>query len=153
MILESIMTRPVVTVELDDSLRAIKELLDVAPFHHLLVQEDGILYGVITDRDLYKALSSNLGTPLESPRDTATLNKRAHQIMTRKPWTLPRTADVFEAIHLFNHRGIACIPIVDADNRIEGIVTTRDIFRLLEANRHRFNNATNKPDTTGESTP
>ena len=151
MILESIMTRPVVTVELDDSLRAIKELLDVAPFHHLLVQEDGILYGVITDRDLYKALSPNLGTPLESPRDTATLNKRAHQIMTRKPWTLSRSADVFEAIHLFNHRGIACIPIVDADNRIEGIVTTRDIFRLLEANRHRFNNATNTPAAAGDS--
>ncbi len=151
MILESIMSRPVVTVELDDSLRAIKEILDVAPFHHLLVQEDGILYGVITDRDLYKALSPNLGTPLESARDTATLNKRAHQIMTRKPWTLPRSADVFEAIHLFNHRGIACVPIVDADNRIEGIVTTRDIFRLLEANRHRFNNATNKPAAAGDS--
>ncbi len=153
MILESIMTRPVVTVELDDSLRAIKEILDAAPFHHLLVQEDGILYGVITDRDLYKALSPNLGTPLESPRDTATLNKRAHQIMTRKPWTLPRSADVFEAIHLFNHRGIACVPIVDADNRIEGIVTTRDIFRLLEANRHRFNNATQKPDPAGDPRP
>lgn len=153
MILESIMTRPVVTEELDDSLRAIKELLDVAPFHHLPVQEDGILYGVITDRDLYKALSPNLGTPLESARDTATLNKRAHQIMTRKPWTLPRSADVFEAIHLFNHRGIACISIVDADNRIEGIVTTRDIFRLLEANRNRFNNATNQPAAAGDSSP
>jgi acetoin utilization protein AcuB len=143
MILEKIMSRPVVTVELDDSLRAIKEILDAAPFHHLLVHEDGILYGVITDRDLYKALSPNLGTPLESARDTATLNKRAHQIMTRKPWTLPRTADVFEAIHLFNHRGIACVPIVDEDKRIEGIVTTRDIFRLLETNKHRFNAATN----------
>lgn len=150
MILEKIMSHPVVTVELDDSLRAIKQILDVAPFHHLLVQEGGILYGVITDRDLYKALSPNIGTPTESPRDAATLNKRAHQIMTRKPWTLPRTADVFEAIHLFNHKRIACIPIVDDDNRIEGIVTTRDIFRLLEANKHRFNAATN---SAGDSTP
>jgi acetoin utilization protein AcuB len=148
MILEKIMTRPVVTVELDDSVRAIKQILDVAPFHHLLVQEDGILYGVITDRDVFKALSPNIGTPLESARDAATLNKRAHQIMTRKPWTLPRTADVFEAIYLFNHRGIACVPVVDANNRIEGIVTTRDIFRLLEANKHRFNAATN---ASGES--
>jgi CBS domain-containing protein len=42
------------------------------------------------------------------------------------------------------------VPVVDANNRIEGIVTTRDIFRLLEANKHRFNAATN---ASGESIP
>jgi len=36
MILENIMTRPVVTVELDDSLRAIKEIVGVAALHQLL---------------------------------------------------------------------------------------------------------------------
>ncbi len=137
MILENIMSKPVVTVTLDDSLREVKEIFDHSAFHHLLVEEHNILYGVISDRDLLRALSPNIGTPLESNRDTATLNKRVHQIMTRKPITLSAKADVFEAIGLMNNHNISCIPIVDREQRIEGIVSWRDIFRLLEANRHR----------------
>jgi acetoin utilization protein AcuB len=134
MTLDKIMTHPVVTVELDDSVREMKAILDAAPFHHLLVTEGKTLYGVISDRDIFKALSPNLGTPLESPRDAAALNKRAHQIMTRKPYTLGRNAGIKQAISLFEKHKISCIPIVDADNCVEGIVTTRDIIRLLGKN-------------------
>jgi len=134
MTLDKIMTHPVVTVELDDSVRDLKAILDAAPFHHLLVTEGKTLYGVISDRDIFKALSPNLGTPLESPRDAAALNKRAHQIMTRKPYTLRRNASIKQAISLFEKHKISCIPIVDADNCVEGIVTTRDIIRLLGKN-------------------
>ena len=138
MILESIMTRPVVTVGLDDSLHTVKEIFERTSFHHLLVEEEGELFGVISDRDLLRALSPNIGTQLETNRDAATLNKRVHQIMTRKPVTLQKAADVFEAIALFNRHNISCIPVTDTERRIEGIVSWRDIFRLLEANRHRL---------------
>ncbi|MDP1931778.1 MAG: CBS domain-containing protein [Gammaproteobacteria bacterium] len=138
MILEKIMSKPVVTVELNDSLRTVKEIFDSSSFHHLLVEEHGELFGVISDRDLLRAISPHIGTLLETNRDAATLNKRVHQIMTRKPVTLRRSADVFEAIELFNRHTISCIPITDTENRIEGIVSWRDIFRLLEANRQRL---------------
>lgn len=138
MILEKIMSKPVVTVELDDSLRTVRDIFESTSFHHLLVAEHGELYGVISDRDLLRAISPNIGTLLETNRDAATLNKRVHQIMTRKPITLRKSADVFEAIALFNQHNISCIPITDTENRIEGIVSWRDIFRLLEANRKRL---------------
>jgi len=135
MILEKVMKKAVVTVGLDDSLRIIKEIFDHGNIHHLLVEEANQLYGVISDRDLWQAISPNLGTAFESVRDTATLNKRAHHIMTRKPITLHKEADIFEAISIFNRHRISCIPIVTSEQQIVGIITWRDIFRLLEADR------------------
>lgn len=43
-----VMTTRVVTVEMDDRLTVVKEILDKAPFRHLLVVENKQLQGVIT---------------------------------------------------------------------------------------------------------
>ncbi|MCB1648655.1 MAG: CBS domain-containing protein [Pseudomonadales bacterium] len=138
MTLDEIMSHPVATVEMDDSLKDVKVLLDNAPFHHVLVVESGVLWGVISDRDVYRELSPTLGTPMESTRDLALLNKPVHTFMTRKPITLPKTATLFEAVTLFNHHDISCIPIVDAEKHVLGIVTTHDLLKLLEARRYRL---------------
>ena len=63
----AITSRPVVTIEMDDPLSVVKEIFDNVQFHHLLVVEKGKLFGVIFDRDLFKALSRNLGTALKNP--------------------------------------------------------------------------------------
>lgn len=128
---KDIMQARAVTVELDDKLSTVREIFDRLHFHHLLVVEDGKLFGVVSDRDLLKALSPNLGTLTETPRDTATLNKRVHQIMSRKPITLPPDASLYAAVEIFNHSGVSCIPIVDEVGRPVGILSWRDIIKLL----------------------
>ena len=127
----SIMSSKIVTVELDDKLSTVKEIFDLMKFHHLLAVEGGRLCGVVSDRDLLRALSPYIGTTVETARDLATLNKRVHQIMTRKPVTLRPEASVADAIALFLAHGISCIPIVDADMRPVGILSWRDILRTL----------------------
>jgi acetoin utilization protein AcuB len=127
-----IMTARVVTVELDDSLKVIKELFDSARFRHLLVVDSGrLLQGVISDRDLLRAVSPHLGTLAETARDLSTLNKHAHQIMTRHPITLSKEAHVNDAVALFREHLISCIPIVDAKGSPVGIVSLRDMLRIL----------------------
>src|SRR5580658_716388 len=117
MIVQRIMTAKVVTVELDDDLTTVKDIFDNLHFHHLLVVDEGKLIGVISDRDLLKALSPNLGTSTESFKDRATLNKRVHQIMSHDPISLSPQASVLEAVKTFNTHRISCIPIVDADGK------------------------------------
>lgn len=129
MLIQDIMTKRVVTVEMDDKLSVVKEIFENSKFHHLLVIEQGKLFGVISDRDLLKAVSPNIGTLTETYKDAATLNKRVHQIMTRKPITLSLTATVKDAVNLFNTHRISCIPIVDKDFRPVGIVSWRDIMK------------------------
>lgn len=119
---------------MDDTLAQVKEIFEHTAFHHLLVVESKKLVGVLSDRDLLKALSPNVGTIRETQKDLATLNKRVHQIMTRRPITLLAKSTVYDAIHIFNYNKISCIPIVDAENHPVGIVSWRDILKSIEAN-------------------
>jgi len=135
MLVKNIMSRNVVTVGLDDTLALVKEIFDHSKFHHLLAMEGGELLGVVSDRDLFKALSPNIGTSVETYKDTATLNKRVHQIMSRKPKFLREDATVDAAIDLFSEQAISCIPILSDDDRLVGILSWRDILRSLHS-RH-----------------
>jgi len=129
--LEEVMTTKVVSVEMDCSLKLIKEVFDSASFHHLLVVEDAELVGVISDRDLLRAIGPRVGTVAETAAEVAELNRKAHQIMTRRPITLRPNNDIKVAIGVFNKHSISCIPIVDAKNKPVGIVSWRDILKTL----------------------
>jgi len=128
---DSIMSRKVATVVFDDTLATVKHIFDEAKFHHLLVVEDGKLHGVVSDRDLLRAMSPFIGSTVESARDVNTLNKRVHQIMTRKPITLRPDAGIPDAVELFLTNRVSCIPIVDEQFRPVGILSWRDILRAL----------------------
>ncbi|OIQ69876.1 arabinose 5-phosphate isomerase KpsF [mine drainage metagenome] len=130
---KEIMSSRVITVQLDDKLSAVKNIFDSCKIHHLLVVDDIELLGIISDRDLFKALSPKIGTSTESQKDAATLNKRVHQIMTRHPIVLHEDATIDDAIGLFNTNIISCIPIVNSANRPIGIVSWRDILKYLGA--------------------
>ncbi|XQM37523.1 CBS domain-containing protein [Cupriavidus sp. H19C3] len=128
---ESIMSRRLATVGFDDTLSTVKEIFDEAGFHHLLVVEDGKLRGVVSDRDLLRAMSPFIGSNVENARDLATLNKRVHQIMSRQPLTLGPEATIADAMTLFLAHNISCIPVVTPAFEPVGIVSWRDILRAL----------------------
>ena len=129
--ISDIMTKSVVTVEMDDKLSLVKEIFDNSKFRHLLVIDEGKLFGVISDRDLLKAISPNLGSMVVTYRDLATLNKRVHQIMSRKPITLKADASISDAAILFNTHRISCIPIVDDEFQPIGVVSWRDLIKTM----------------------
>ncbi|MFT7560932.1 MAG: acetoin utilization protein AcuB [Flavobacteriales bacterium] len=131
MSLEKIMSTPVVSVEMDSSLAEIKRIFEDTGFHHLVVVEDNRLVGIISDRDLLKALSPKLGTAAACDSDLATLNKKAHQVMTRKPICIHRETIVLKAIEVFKKYKISCIPVVDDRQYPVGIVSWRDIFMAI----------------------
>lgn len=127
--IESIMTTKVVSVGLDDTLRAIRDIFATNSFHHLLVTEEGALMGIISDRDVLRAVSPFADTSAEMARDTATLQKRAHQIMTRRPITITKEETVNDAIKRILEKKISCLPVVTSTGHIDGIVTWRDLLR------------------------
>lgn len=102
-------------------------------FHHLLVTENNILVGVLSDRDYLKAVSPNLGSATQSKTDTDSLNTRVKAIMSTKLHTLTPDNTVLDAVKLFNQRSISCIPIVNEDMTIAGIISWRDIMKTIEA--------------------
>lgn len=132
MSLLKIMTRQVTTIGMDETLETLQHIFSKNKFHHVLVVDAGVLVGVVSDRDLLKALSPNLGTAAETMRDLATLNKKVHQVMQRDLRALSPDAGIYDAVHLFNRERVSCIPIVDESRKPVGILSWRDIMRALE---------------------
>ncbi len=131
-----LMSKNLVVVQMDDHLGKLKAIFEETRFHHLLVVEGERLYGIISDRDLLKSLSPNIGTMAATNKDMASLNKKAHQIMTRRPIFLREDATIDDAIGIFNQKKISCIPIVDNTEAPIGIISWRDIMRELGKTLH-----------------
>ncbi len=129
--ISEIMSDTLVTIDMDDTLHTVKNIFDNSKFHHLIVVEQDKIYGVISDRDLLKSLSPGVGTASETSTDLALLNKKTHQIMTRKPITLKPGNSIIDAINIFNQHKISCIPVVDDTQKPVGIVSWRDILKAL----------------------
>lgn len=129
--IKSLMSTNVVTVEMDDRLSTVKEIFDNAKFHHLLVIDCSKLFGVISDRDLFKSLSPNIDPMTATDKDLASLNKRVHQIMTRDLITLHESSLIKDAVELFNNNKISCVPVVNDNNEPVGMLSWRDIMREL----------------------
>lgn len=125
------MTTRVVSVGMDDTLRAVGEIFEHVRFRHLLVIERRRLVGVVSDTDFLEATSPNLGRAAETTRDRATLNKRVHQIMTRHPETIGRGATLLEAIRRFDATGVGFLPVLDEDETVAGVLSWRDLIRAL----------------------
>lgn len=129
--INQLMSKNIVIVAMDDPLSHVKKIFDQTKFHHLLVVERDRLCGVISDRDLLKSISPNIDSVVATTKDLASLNKKAHQIMTRQLICLNEDSTAKEAIDIFNQNKISCIPIINNDNKPVGILSWRDIMQAL----------------------
>jgi arabinose-5-phosphate isomerase len=83
-----------------------------------VVDDSGHLAGVVTDGDLRRHMTpgSNL------------LDRRAADIMTRTPVTIPRNVLAVEALRLMEERKITSLVVVDREQRVEGVVHLHDLW-------------------------
>ena len=130
MLIKEIMTTRVATVSMDDRLGVIKEIFEQAHFRHLLVLEEEVLVGVISDRDLLRAISPYLDTDAEMNRDTETLNRRAHQIMSRQPITISPDSSLPAAAAIMLEQHVSCLPVLE-NGALVGIVSWKDLLRVM----------------------
>ncbi len=125
------MVSRVVTIEMDDSLQVIQEVFRKVKFHHLIVVDEGKAVGIISDRDFFKAISPFVGTISETNRDRATLEKRAHQIMSHFPITVLKSCPIEKAARMMLERGVSCLPVTNNDGIVEGVLTWKDLFKAF----------------------
>lgn len=119
---------PVRVVDVDERVADIRSLMLREGFHHVLVEENGRVVGVISDRDVLRAVSPRVDSPLASTSELATLEKRAHQVMGRSPVTVAPDSPMREAARLLLDHRTHCLPVLDGA-RCRGILTTSDVMR------------------------
>ncbi|WP_448624942.1 CBS domain-containing protein [Geodermatophilus sp. URMC 64] len=128
------MTREVVTVAPDTSVKSVAEILATRGFAAVpVVDEEHRLLGIITEADVLR------GRVLPDPRlrlrrdeDTGSVPPPAlvRGVMTADVRTVEATADVADVARLFVDERLRSIPVVDS-GRLVGIVSRRDLVRTL----------------------
>jgi len=130
--IESIMLTHIQAVSMDHTINEIKEILEESGLHHIMVvDEENKLLGIISDRDINRAISPHVGTINEDNRDRETHKKKAHQKLTRNPVTIGKGASVPAAAHRILTTPGSCLPVVDIENKAIGFVSWKEVMAVL----------------------
>ncbi len=118
-----LMTRDVTTLQETDGLLQGDDLLKLHHIRHLPVLRGSRLVGLVSHRDLIRALSRHPPSSQGAPVAVA-------DIMTRELETVTPDVTARDAIYrLLDHR-FGCLPVVDGKGALVGIVTEADFMRL-----------------------
>jgi IMP dehydrogenase len=110
---ESGMIRNPITLSPDDSLAKALDVMEKAQISGIPITRDGRLVGILTHRDL--RFEQNYNQPIEK------LMTQEHLV------TAPLGTSLEEAHQLLHRYKIEKLPIVDAEFRLQGLITVKDI--------------------------
>jgi len=131
MLVKNWMSKEVITVDADDTMQNAIYTLQEQNIKMLPVMDDVKLVGIITDRDLKKASPSD-ATTLDMHELLFLISKIKVRDLMKEPVFTARPDDtVEEAAALLLEKKISGLPVIDDQNRLVGIITRSDIFRVL----------------------
>ncbi|MGE3962024.1 MAG: CBS domain-containing protein [Dehalococcoidia bacterium] len=124
----AVMSFPLVTVDVNVSLDAALARMQEAGIHHLLLTDREAIVALVSDRNLVRALG--LG---QAQREIDQRYRRhpVFQIAQYRLVTIAERARVEDAAALLYEQGFSALPVVNDDDRMVGIVTSRDLLRYL----------------------
>ncbi len=131
MLVREVMTPDPLTVQPDDTLRTAQERMSECACRRLpVVDENGRLVGIITDRDVRLALNSPL-VLRERWQDDMLINQTTVEVcMTPDPVVVAPDSPLQDAADMLLQRKISGLPVVD-DDRLVGIITVTDLLGAL----------------------
>ena len=132
MLVANWMTKEVFTITPDRSMmKASKIMKDKSISCMPVVDEDGKVVGIVSDRDV-KDASPSKATTLDMHELYYLLSEvKVKDIMTKKVVTIRQDETVEKAATLMLEGHFGSLPVVDEENRLVGIMTDTDVFKVL----------------------
>ncbi|MFK7950806.1 MAG: CBS domain-containing protein [Saprospiraceae bacterium] len=120
--------KDIITVSPEDSLVTIQEILKENRFHHIPVINKHKLVGIFSKTDFFRA-SLDISTAGNVIDESSLSEKKVSQYMTEKMVKIQAKERVDVAALLFKENRFHCLPIVNDENELEGIITPFDIIK------------------------
>lgn len=129
-----LMTRAVLALAPHDSLASAWRLMRRARVRHLpVLGPNGGVLGLLTHRDLLGASTSSVSMPDEEQRIGLLALVRVEDVMETHVQVTTADAPAAEAGVRMLRGKIGCLPVVDGEGRLAGIVTAEDFVRWATA--------------------
>ncbi len=128
--ISSIMTREVVTLNLEDSLYSAEKRMKKNHIRHMPVVNDGKIIGLISLSDLQR-VSFIDAYGKEGTEDTPIYNMLdIRDLMIKKPLTASPQTTILEVSKLLASKEFHSLPVVE-ENELVGIITTTDLLHYF----------------------
>jgi CBS domain-containing protein len=107
----------------EDTLGEVAERMTLQNVGAVAVKDSGRLIGILTERDLLKAMAARVHSS----------EARVRQWMTDDPVTASADTDVEEAARVMLEHGFRHLPVLNDDGRVIGIVSLRRVVGAVQA--------------------
>lgn len=133
MFVTEMMKTDLVAVNPETKLSEARTLMMEGNFRHLpVVDAEGKLVGIVTDRDMRDAHPSSL---LDDESYQKTLDKvmqhTISEIMTAEPITVAPYYTLQDTLLIIGKKKVGALPVVDEEGQLKGIMSTRDLLRAF----------------------
>ena len=130
------MSIDVITIKVDESLKLAEDIMSMGNIRHLPVVRDRKLVGLVSQRDLFRSSLSSLLKHEKADVDLFEDSVNMQEIMSDKVVTIKPEAAFKDAAALMLTEKIGCLPVVDDDDNLLGLITESDVLRcfVLEVN-------------------
>ena len=143
-----LMTKKLITVDLMSSVEEAVSLLRQRGVRHLLVMHKAEMVGIISDRDINRALN-----PSRTKKRVMAIGGLyfllepilVEEIMTADPRTVSPSTSVHEATRLMLEHHFGALPVVRNGQPV-GIVTESDLLRYYDAQQQKTETVRHRPE-------
>lgn len=133
--IKDIMTRELFFVRPNRNLDIVDDVMEWHDIRHVLVIDShGYLLGVISQRDILRsAVSNQTNITQEDQKHLFSLIPVTEIMKTRLITTTPETP-IHEAAQLLLENKIGCLPVLDVESKVIGIVSESDFVKWAAIN-------------------
>ena len=117
-----VMRSDFIEVAPEDTLGEVAERMTLQNVGAVAVKDSGRLIGILTERDLLKAMAARVHSS----------EARVRQWMTDDPITASADTDVEEAARVMLEHGFRHLPVLDDEGHVVGIVSLRRVVRAAQ---------------------
>ncbi len=124
---EQIMTDEIYTLREGDLVDFVINLMNWQHLRHVLVEDqEAKLVGMVSYRNVIKFIAQS--DKLDLSNLTA-----VGDIMTKDLHTVGPETSIIDAIHLARTEKISCLPVVDGDNKLVGLLSDHELINMAES--------------------
>ena len=124
------MLKDVVTVSPEMKVREVEALFEKYDYYSFPVVEGGKVMGIVTKLDFLRHF---IFTPSSIvPQYDRLLDDNIRRIMNPKVFTVSMDTPLTRVLELMVETRIRSFPVVDAENRLLGVISREDIMKMLK---------------------